>query len=65
MVYVNTERATYSPLNNKAMYRYARDLKDYSSNSIGIRGINRWCQYDKDILAKCIVELLTKEDDTL
>lgn len=41
-VYVNTEHSPYAPLADKSLYRYARDTKDYSSNSLS-NGWNNFC----------------------
>ena len=40
-VYVNTEGSCYAPLSGKSMYRLAKDINDYSSNSLR-NGYNRW-----------------------
>lgn len=50
IVYVNTEKSCYEPLNDKNLYRTAKDLKDFSG------GQNRWST-DNNISNE-IVELL-------
>lgn len=54
-VYINTEKSCYQPLKDKCLYRYAKDNKDYSSNSLK-NGQNKFCE-DK-LLAQNIVNLL-------
>lgn len=54
-VYVNTEHSVYGPLSDKVLYRYARDEKDFSSNSLK-NGWNRFCADDE--LAKNVLALL-------
>jgi hypothetical protein len=61
VVYLTTERSCCNSLHNKIMYRYAKDTKDYSSNGLGVLGRNRWCEYDKHIIAKCIVDCLEND----
>ena len=57
-VYVDTEESVYGPLQGKAMYRLAKDVKDYSS--IGLEnGFNRWCELEN--VASAVIRLLTTE----
>lgn len=57
-IYVNNEAFGYQPLAGKAMYRLARDEKDFSSNSMR-NGYNRWCK--EESLPHCIVNLMKDE----
>lgn len=57
-VYVDTETFCYSPLAGKAMYRLARDTKDFSSNSLK-NGYNRWAT--EEDLASAVILLLKRE----
>ena len=56
--YLNTEGSCYSPLAGKAMYRLARDVKDYSSTSLR-NGNNRWTEQEN--LASSVILLLKTE----
>lgn len=47
IVYVDTEHSIYGPLADMCLYRYARDTKDYSSNSLS-NGHNNFCT-DKEL----------------
>ena len=61
IVYINTE---FSPelgnwgVANDALYRNARDLKDYT----GLR--NRFCERDADVLVKHVADLVASGDLT-
>ena len=57
-VYVDTETFCYSPLAGKAMYRLARDTKDFSSTSLK-NGYNRWVT--EEDLASSVILLLKRE----
>lgn len=57
-VYINTEGSCYGPLSGKVMYRLAKDIKDYSSNSIR-NGNNRWTEEQN--IATEVLELLMKD----
>ena len=46
-VYVTTERSCYQPIADKNMVRYAADMKDYSSVSLGARGRNQFVTNDE------------------
>ena len=43
IVYVNTEHSCYGPIATKSMYRYAADIKDYSSNGLK-NGFNQFAE---------------------
>lgn len=55
-VYVTTERSCYQPIADKNMVRYAADMKDYSSVSLGARGRNQFVTNDE--LVGKIVDML-------
>ena len=54
IAYVDTEKSSYGPLEDKNLYRKASDLQDYS----GKGGYNQWV-VDEDI-ALSVVQLLTR-----
>lgn len=54
-VFVSTEHSMFAPLSEKSLYRYARDMADYSSNCL-INGHNYFC-LDEELPA-AIVKLL-------
>ena len=55
-VYVTTERSFYQPIADKNMVRYAADMMDYSSVSLGARGRNQFVTNDE--LVGKIVDML-------
>ena len=57
VVYLTTEPCCSDVVSmaGKCMYRYAKDLKDYSSNNV-TNGNNRWCAYED--LQGNVLELL-------
>lgn len=55
-VYVTTERSCYQPIADKNMVRYAADMKDYSSVSLGAKGRNQFVTNDE--LVGKIVDML-------
>lgn len=55
-VYVTTEWSCYQPIADKNMVRYAADMKDYSSVSLGARGRNQFVTNDE--LVGKIVDML-------
>ena len=57
-IYLTTEELTYGPLQGRAMYRLAKDIKDFSSNGLK-NGNNRWIRYED--LAIAAVHLLVTE----
>ena len=57
-VYVTTEESVYGPLQGRAMYRLAKDAKDYSSNGLA-NGYNRWIKFEDVAIA--VVHLLATE----
>lgn len=50
ILYVNTEGSSYQPLADKIMYRYAKDLNDYTGGS------NKWAK--KEDIGEDLVFLL-------
>lgn len=54
VVYIDTEKSCYQPLNKLNLYRIARDLKDYG----GFHSKNLWSEDSS--LAESIVNLLKK-----
>lgn len=57
-VYLTTEEMAYKPLNGRAMYRLAKNVKDYSSNGLQ-NGNNRWIRMEE--IAIAVVHLLATE----
>lgn len=55
-VYVLTEKAIYQPLADKNLVRYAADMKDYTSMSLGVIGRNQFVT--DDALAAKIIDML-------
>lgn len=55
-VYISTEKSCYQPLADKCLVRYAADMKDYSSNSLGAMGRNQFVT--DDALISKIVDML-------
>ena len=55
-MYVTTERSCYQPIADKNMVRYAADMKDYSSVSLGARDRNQFVTNDE--LVGKIVDML-------
>lgn len=51
-VYVNTEHSIYGPISSQSMCRYAKDTKDFSSNSLK-NGYNQFVA-DDAVAAKVI-----------
>lgn len=57
-VYLTTEESAYGPLQGKAMYRLAKDTKDFSSNGLK-NGNNRWVRMGD--IAIAVARLLATE----
>lgn len=57
-VYINTEPSIFKP--TKVLWRYAKDENDFSSNSLGIQGINHFV--DETNLISTISQALTKNN---
>ena len=57
-VYLTTEEACLETLKGRAMYRLAKNIKDYSSNGLK-NGGNRWVRTEE--LAVAVVHLLVTE----
>lgn len=57
-VYLTTDVGSYEPLLEKAMYRIAKNERDYSSNSIR-NGYNRWTKVSG--LPYCVIDLIKNE----
>ena len=55
-VYVNTEETPLISLRGHCMCRYAQDNKDYSSDSLGTIGRNRW--YEENDFSKAVAQML-------
>lgn len=55
-VYVSTEKSCYQPLSDKNLVRYAADMKDFSSNGLGVMGRNQFVM--DDALVNKIVDML-------
>lgn len=55
-VYISTEKNCYQPLSDKNLVRYAADMKDFSSNSLGTMGRNQFVA--NDALVSKIVDML-------
>ena len=55
-VYVSTEKSCYQPLSDKNLVRYAADMKDYSSVSLGAKGRNQFVTNDE--LVGKIIDML-------
>lgn len=45
-VYICTEKSCYQPLSDKNLIRYAADMKDFSSNDLGVVGRNQFVTDD-------------------
>lgn len=54
-VYICTEKSCYQPLSDKNLIRYAADMKDFSSNDLGVVGRN---QFVTDDAAKFLLLLV-------
>lgn len=57
-VYMTTDVGSYKPLSDKAMYRLAKNERDYSSNSLK-SGYNRWTKTGS--LPYCVIDLIKNE----
>ena len=57
-IYLTTEESVYGPLRGRAMYRLAKDTKDFSSNGLK-NGNNRWIRLEE--IAIAAVHLLATE----
>lgn len=55
-VYISTQKSCYQPLSDKNLVRYAADMKDFSSNGLGVMGRNQFVT--DDALVSKIVDML-------
>ena len=54
--YICTEKSCYQPLSDKNLIRYAADMKDFSSNDLGVVGRNQFVT--DDALVEKIIDML-------
>lgn len=57
-VYVTTDVGSYAPNVGRAMYRLAKNERDFSSNSLK-NGYNRWCKVES--IPHCVISLIKNE----